>query len=114
MRVRLFRRLFAIVIAMALMGAPAVQATITQPCDTVAASVSDHQLLSGQTPAPTPCKGMMPGCPDMLGCTLSAGLPTYAAAMAQELIWIPIAYRAITDAREGLSVKPDLGPPITI
>jgi hypothetical protein len=34
-------------------------------------------------------------------------VPTYTAALAQRLIWLPVAYQAIVEAHEGLSVKPD-------
>jgi hypothetical protein len=56
----------------------------------------------------------MAGCADMLGRGLSTGLPAHATAAAHKLTWISAVYRAIADARVGLSVKPDLGPPITI
>jgi hypothetical protein len=113
---RLIRLLFAILIGTTLTGAPAVQAAIALPCDTVATSAPDHLLSSGHAPAsaPTPCKGTMAGCADMLGCGLSTGLPAHATAAAHKLTWISAVYRAIADARVGLSVKPDLGPPITI
>jgi hypothetical protein len=41
-------------------------------------------------------------------------VPTYTAALAQRFIWVPVAYQAIAEAHEGLSVKPDPGPSITI
>jgi hypothetical protein len=113
---RLIRLLFAIVIGTALMGAPAVQAAIAMPCDTVVTNIADHLLSSGRAPAsaPAPCKGTMPGCADMLGCGLSAGLPAHAATLSQKLTWTSAVYWSIADARKGVSVKPDLGPPITI
>jgi hypothetical protein len=116
MTLRLIRQLLAILMMMVLIGAPAVQAAFTAPCHTVVANVSDQQLLSGQTsvPMPMPCKGSMPGCLDMLDCELSAGLPVQAAGESQKLIWVSAVYLIGTDTHEGLSVEPDLGPPITI
>jgi hypothetical protein len=114
MTLRLIRQLFAILIATVLIGAPAVQATMTMPCHTVVASATDHQLPSAQAPAPTLCKGTMSACAVMLGCGINAGLPAHITQAAHKLIWIPVAYRALTDAHEGLSIKPDLDPPITI
>ena len=61
-----------------------------------------------------PCKGMMPECLDILGCGLNAGLPAQVVVQTPKLIWISAIYRAIADLHEGLSIKPDLGPPITI
>jgi hypothetical protein len=113
---RLIRLLFAIVIGTALIGAPAVQAMIATPCDTVVTATPDHMLSSGQAPAsvPVPCKGTMPGCADMVGCGVSTGLPARVTVLSHKLTWTPAIYRAIADAHEGLTVKPDLGPPITI
>jgi hypothetical protein len=112
---RLINLLFAIVIGTALIGAPAVQAATAMPCATIVTTAPDHALSAGKAPtlAPAPCKAMR-GCADMLGCGLSAGLPTHSTALSQERTWISTAYRAIADAHEGLSVKPDLGPPIAI
>jgi hypothetical protein len=86
------------------------------PCDTVVASVPDHQLSSGLVPirTPVPCKGMMPGCADMLGCAVTAGLPAHVTATAHKLIWTSVAYRAVVSWHEGVSIKPYLDPPITI
>ena len=113
---RVARQLLAIVIAILLVGAPTVQATITMPCDTVVTSAPDHQLSSGSVPiqTPVPCKGMMPGCADMLGCAVTAGLPAHVTATAHQLIWTSVAYRTVADRHEGVSIKPYLDPPITI
>jgi hypothetical protein len=113
---RLIRQLLAILMVAVLIGAPAAQAAFTAPCNAVVANVSDQQSLSGQTSAPTPmpCKGTMPGCLDMLDCGLSAGLPVQAVGESQKPIWTSAVYPISIDTHEGLSVKPDLGPPITI
>jgi hypothetical protein len=116
MTVRLIRQLFAILMVAMLMGAPALQAAFPAPCHAAAANVSDHQSLSDQTsvPPPMPCEGTMPGCVDMLDCGLTAGLPAQAVGESQKLVWTSAVFPISTDAHEGLSVKPDLGPPITI
>jgi hypothetical protein len=113
---RVIRQLLAIAIAILLVGAPTVQATITMPCDTVVTGAPDHQLSTGSTPTqiPVPCKGMMPGCADMLGCAVTAGLPAHVTGAAHMLIWSSVAYQAVVSWHEGLSIKPYLGPPITI
>ena len=113
---RVIRQLFAIVIATMLVGVPAVQATVTVPCDAVVTSASDHHLSSGSAPTQTsvPCKGMMPGCTDMCGCAVTAGLPAHVTGTAHKLIWTSVAYRTVFGWHEGLSLKPYLGPPVTI
>jgi hypothetical protein len=119
--VRLIRQLLAILMVAVLVGAPAVQAAFAPPCHTVAAGVSDHQLLSDQASVPTPipcngmpCSGMVAGCLDMLDCGLNAGLPVQVVGESQKLIWTSAVYRISIDTHEGLTVKPDLGPPITV
>jgi hypothetical protein len=113
---RVIRQLFAIVIATMLIGVPTVQATITMPCDAVVTIASDYHLSAGSAPTqtPVPCKGMMPGCTDMFGCAVTAGLPAHVTGTAHKLIWTSVAYRAAIGWHEGLSIKPYLGPPITI
>jgi hypothetical protein len=118
MTMRLIRQLLTMLMVAVLIGAPAVQAAFTMPCHAVAASPSDqdHRLISDPTsvPVPMPCKGVTPGCLDMLDCGLSAGLPAQAVGESQKLIWTSAVYPISSDMHEGLSVKPDLGPPITI
>jgi hypothetical protein len=113
MMMRLLRRLFAVLIATALIGAPA-QAAIVMPCDAVVASAPDHPLFSDQAPASTPCDGMMLICPDMIGCGVTAGLPAHVTGVAHKLIWATATYWATADLPQGLSVEPDIDPPITI
>jgi hypothetical protein len=119
--VKLIRQLLAILMVAMLVGAPAVQAALAPPCHTVVAGISYHQLLSqhASVPTPTPCNGMpcdgmTPGCLDMLDCGLNAGLPVQSVGESQKLIWTPAVYRISIDTHEGLTVKPDLGPPITV
>lgn len=108
---RLIRQLFAILIAAALIGAP-VTAAIAMSRGVVVTSAPDDQLSSDQAPAP--CKQMTPCCADMLGCGLNAALPTEIVALAHKPTWTPAVYQIAADMHEGSSVKPDLGPPITI
>jgi hypothetical protein len=111
MVLRLLRPLLAILVAVALVGAPTVQATSAVPCDTTHMTNADHLASSGGAQAPAPCK-MMPGCVDALGCVSLASLPVPAISAAERLAWTSIAYWSGTDVREGLSVKPILDPPI--
>ena len=121
MTARLIRQLLAILLAAVLVGAPAVQAAFAPPCHTVVAGISDHQLRSDQVSVPTPtpcnempCNGLMPGCLDMLDCGLNAGLRVQAVGEGQELVWTSAVYQIGIDAHVGLTIKPDLGPPITV
>lgn len=108
------RLLLAILIGTTLIGAPAVQAAITMPCDVVASGITVHQPSADRTPASVPCKAKMPGCADMLGCGLSASLLVRVVEGTNEQVWRPAAYWPVADCLEGLFVKPDLSPPIAI
>jgi hypothetical protein len=112
--VKLIRSLLAILVATVLIGAPAVQATIDMPCHMVVATGDQVSSAQAPDPMPAPCKGTMPGCADMFVCGLSAALPTHVTVASHKLLWTLAAYGAVADSREGLSVQPDLVPPITI
>lgn len=111
MVVRLLRQLLAILVAVALVGAPTVQAASAVPCDAMHMAAADHQASSGKARAPAPCK-TTPACVDALGCVSIASLPAPAISAPGPLTWTPVAYWVGADAREGLSVKPALDPPI--
>lgn len=110
MVLRLLRPLLAILVTVALVGAPTVQATSAVPCDTMHMTNADHQASSGGAHAPASCK-MVPGCVDALGCVSLASLPVPAIS-AEPLVWTAIAYWIRTDVCEGRSVEPILDPPI--
>jgi hypothetical protein len=77
MIVKLIKQLLAIVMAMALVGAPAVRAAVTAPCHNVVASAYNNQLQSDQTsvPASVPRNGMTLACATVLHYGLNASLP---------------------------------------
>jgi hypothetical protein len=85
MVIRLLRPLLAILVAVALFGAPAVQAAAVR-CDTMHMATAG-KAFSGGTQAPTPCK-MMPDCTDALGCA-SVSLPVSAISVVGPLTWPP-------------------------
>lgn len=110
---KFIRILFAILVSVALVGVPTVQAAVAIPCGATVATMAD-QLTSGHSPAPTPCKEKMPGCADMAGCGASVTLDAHVVVATNEQVWTAAAYWPITASLESLLVKPDLGPPITI
>jgi hypothetical protein len=110
--VKLFRTLSAILIVAVLIGAPGVQATVTMPCQTtITSAASDPQSASqDQNPTSSPCKQMMPGCTDMLGCGPGAYLSVQDTAVAHNAVETTAAYEVIAASGKGLSVKPYLHP----
>lgn len=109
----LIRLVLAILIATVLIAAPAVQA-LAMPCDTDVASAPDLQHPFDHNQKSTSCNDKMSSCIDMLGCGQSAGLPGRIAMTIGQAVWTSAAYSSVADLLEGLSVEPDLGPPISI
>ena len=59
-----------------------------------------------------PCTGHMPNCLDR-GCCISVSvLPTSPAAIAVPVEWTSLVYSLAPQALSGISVKPELSPPI--
>ena len=110
---KLIMRLLAIVIVTVLVGAPTVQAAVAMPCGTAVNVTPSHALSTTHAPSPAPCKAMMAGCAEMLGCGMSANLRVRVAT-ATPVAWASVVYWSVPGSLEGLFVKPDLGPPITI
>src|ERR1700730_2156916 len=68
------------------------------------------------TPAPMkhPCKGISVDCAEELGCISSPALPALSSALASPTAYGSAAYWPPRAPQAGLSLKPDLFPPIAI
>ena len=110
---RLIRSVLAILIATVLIAAPAVQAA-AMPCDTDVTSAPDLQHPSDHDQKSKSCNDKMSSCVDILGCGLNAGLPGRIAMTTSQAVWTSAAYWPVADLLAGLSVEPNLGPPISI
>ncbi len=59
-----------------------------------------------------PCTGHTPSCVDRIGCITVSALPTSPAAIAVPVEWTSLDFHLALESLAGLSVKPDLSPPI--
>ena len=59
-----------------------------------------------------PCTGHMPNCLDHGGCITVSALPASPAAIAVPVEWTSLDYILAPQALAGISVKPELTPPI--
>jgi hypothetical protein len=59
-----------------------------------------------------PCTGQMPNCVDHLGCVTVSALPTSPASIAVAFEWTALGYDLAPESLTGISVKPELSPPI--
>ena len=59
-----------------------------------------------------PCTGHLPNCVDHLGCVTVSALPTSPTAIAAAFEWTSLGYVLMPESLAGISVKPELSPPI--
>lgn len=59
-----------------------------------------------------PCTGHMPNCLDHGGCITVSVLPPLPTSIAVPVEWTSLAYDLAPQALAGISVKPELSPPI--
>src|SRR5438445_12785772 len=61
-----------------------------------------------------PCKGMLPGCVTDLGCIFLLSLPAPNVTLFTVTAWLSVIYDNASEALPGRTVKPALGPPISL
>ena len=59
-----------------------------------------------------PCKQMTPECIGKMGCAVAVMEPPQRAVDAAPVRYASVAYRRVSEAHPGLSVSPELFPPI--
>jgi hypothetical protein len=110
---RLFRPLFGVLIALVLLGAPAVvQAAVPTSCECM------HEIVAAPQPcsdhSSVPCKSIAAVCAGALSCASVTGLPGREISVDAWLALSPVSYASRDVISDGRSTKPLLGPPITI
>jgi hypothetical protein len=66
----------------------------------------------GCTGPQPPCTGHMPNCLDHGGCITVSAMPASPATIAVPVAWASLDYARAPQALAGISVKPELTPPI--
>jgi len=69
-------------------------------------------MVGGPGAPDSPCPGHTPNCVDHLGCIAAPALPAAPAAMAVALAWVSLDYEPAPQSLSGISVQPELSPPI--
>ena len=69
-------------------------------------------MTGGDTGPQPPCTGNMPNCIDHLGCLTVSALPASTVAIAVVFEWTSLNYDFAPTSLSGMSVKPELSPPI--
>ena len=70
------------------------------------------EMAGGCAGPQAPCTGHMPNCVDHLGCVTVSALPASPASIAIAFEWTSLDYDFAPESRSGISVKPELSPPI--
>jgi hypothetical protein len=109
-----FRRLFAILFAVAFFGASTLR---VMPAVAMPVGMDMTMAAQGGAPdtAPMPCKGMTPACMTDVGCIFMIGVPVPAASMVVGLAWAPVTWHWWpVEVAAGRVRAPELRPPIRL
>jgi hypothetical protein len=83
------------------------------PCSTTQMDMGVRADMEGGCAAPqTPCTGHTPSCIDHVGCVAVPALTASPASMPTAFRWTIIAYDFAAASLPGLTVEPELSPPI--
>jgi hypothetical protein len=72
------------------------------------------EMAGGCAGPQPPCTGHMPNCVDHLGCVSVSALLTSPASIAVAFEWTSLGYNLAPESLAGISVKPELSPPILV
>ena len=106
----ILKRLLTLCLALAFLVGATVQLV---PCSSTQMDMGVRADMGGGCAAPqTPCTGHMPSCIDHVGCVTVPALPASPASMPIAFRWTMISYDFAAASLAGLTVKPELSPPI--
>ena len=109
--------IFAFIVGMSVQASPSAEALgLAEPAEAARAAMPCPHMAAERphNPAPrqTPCKGSMLDCVKQMGCIGSPNLPSRCDEVQTPVSYIQVAYWLPAQALPGLSIKPDLFPPI--
>jgi len=108
--VAVLKRLLTLCLALAFLVGVMVQ---LMPSSMAVAPITVSADMAGGCAGPQPpCTGHLPNCVDHLGCVTVSALPTSPTAIAAAFEWTSLGYVLMPESLAGISVKPELSPPI--
>ena len=114
---KLLRRFLALLIVTAYLGATVFQVA---PVYAANADMSSSSSMNGMMHEQhgqgekMPCKGMLPNCMTDIGCIFLVSVPTPDLNLFTTTTWSSVIYHNASEALRGRSIKPALGPPISL
>jgi hypothetical protein len=114
MPVNLLRRILALLIVTAYVGATVFQAAPVFAAGTdMSRSSMNGMMHEHDGPGDKmPCKGMLPNCVTDIGCIFLVSLPTPDPNLFTVTTWSSVIYDNASEALRGRTIKPAIGPPI--
>ena len=70
------------------------------------------EMAGGCAGPQPPCTGHTPNCVDHVGCITVSALPTSPTSIAVPVEWTSLDYDLVPESLAGISVEPELSPPI--
>ena len=106
------KRLLTLCLALALVIGVTAQ---LMPSGIAAAQTSVCAGMAGGCDGPKPpCTGHTPSCVDRVGCVTVSAIPTSPASMVAPVEWTSLGYDLAPGSLAGISVKPEISPPILV
>ena len=106
------KRLLTLCLALALVIGVTAQ---LMPSGIAAAQITVSAGMAGGCDGPKPpCTGHTPSCVDHVGCITVSAVPTSPASMAVPVEWTSLGYDIAPESLTGISVKPEISPPILV
>jgi hypothetical protein len=115
MLVKLLRRILALLIVTAYIGATMlpVAPTYAANADTSSSSMNGMMHEHDGHGEKMPCKGMLPNCVTDIGCIFLVSLPAPDLTLVALTAWSSVIYNNTSEGSRGRTIKPALGPPIS-
>jgi hypothetical protein len=116
MPVKLRRRIFTLLMVTAYLGATTLQVAPTYAANADMGSAAMNGMMHEQDSPrdKMPCKGMLPGCITDLGCIFLVSLPAPTVILFTVTAWSSVIYPGSDQSLRGRTIKPALGPPISL
>ena len=113
---KLLRRILILLIVTAYVGATVFQVAPVFAASPATGSAAMNGMMHDEPGQgdKMPCKGMVPGCVTDLGCIFLMSLPAPDLTLVTVTAWSSVTYPASDQSLRGRTIKPALGPPISL
>ena len=113
---KLLRQILALLIVTAYVGATVFQAApVFAAGSDMSRSSMNGMMHEHDGPGDKmPCKGMLPNCVTDIGCIFLVSLPAPELGLVTATAWSSVIYDNAPEALGGRTIKPALGPPISL